>query len=44
MAGKSSFVVLSCVLGRTPSMEEYEAAVDGITLTKFSPSTKQLIK
>lgn len=32
-------VVLSTILGRTPSMEEYEAAVDGINLTKFAPAT-----
>ncbi len=36
-------VVLSTVLGRTPTMEEYEAAVDGIVLTKFKPSQKQLV-
>ena len=30
-------VVLSAILGRTPSMDEYKDAVDGITLTKFSP-------
>jgi len=30
-------VVLSTILGRTPSMDEYKAAVDGINLTKFSP-------
>jgi len=37
-------VVLSTILGRTPTMEEYEAAVDGIVLTKFKPSQKQLVK
>jgi len=37
-------VVLSTLLGRTPTMAEYEAAVDGIVLTKFKPSTKQLVK
>lgn len=37
-------VVLSTILGRTPTMEEYEAAVDGIVLTKFKPSLKQLVK
>ena len=37
-------VVLSSFLGRTPTMEEYEAAVDGIVLTKFKPSKKQLTK
>ena len=36
-------VVLSTVLGRTPSMEEYEAAVDGIVLTRFKPSQKELV-
>jgi aconitate hydratase 2/2-methylisocitrate dehydratase len=36
-------VVLSTILGRTPTMEEYEAAVDGIVLTKFKPSSKQLV-
>ncbi|WP_147676013.1 bifunctional aconitate hydratase 2/2-methylisocitrate dehydratase [Algibacter pacificus] len=37
-------VVLSTVLGRTPTLAEYEAAVDGIVLTKFKPSTKQLVR
>ena len=36
-------VVLSTILGRTPTMAEYEAAVEGIELTKFKPSTKQLV-
>jgi aconitate hydratase 2/2-methylisocitrate dehydratase len=30
-------VVLSTILGRTPSAEEYKSAVDGIDLTKFAP-------
>jgi aconitate hydratase 2/2-methylisocitrate dehydratase len=30
-------VVLSAILGRTPSLEEYTTAVQGINLTKFSP-------
>ncbi len=30
-------VVLSAILGRTPSIEEYRSAVDGIDLTKFAP-------
>ena len=30
-------VVLSAILGRTPSMEEYKSAVEGIDLTKFAP-------
>ncbi|WP_313581576.1 bifunctional aconitate hydratase 2/2-methylisocitrate dehydratase [Chishuiella sp.] len=34
-------VVLSAILGRIPSIEEYKAAVEGINLTKFTPiSTK----
>ena len=37
-------VVLSTILGRTPTMDEYEAAVDGIVLTKFKPSKRQLVK
>ena len=35
-------VVLSAILGRTPTMEEYEAAVEGIKLTKFAPPLKKL--
>lgn len=35
-------VVLSAILGRIPSIEEYKVAVEGINLTKFTPiSTKQ---
>ena len=30
-------VVLSTILGRTPSVDEYKSAVDGINLTKFTP-------
>ena len=37
-------VVLSTVLGRTPTIEEYTAAVKGINLTKFAPSHKLLVK
>ncbi|MEM6375282.1 MAG: bifunctional aconitate hydratase 2/2-methylisocitrate dehydratase [Pseudomonadota bacterium] len=33
-------VVLSAILGRTPSMDEYKSAVEGITLTKFAPPRK----
>ena len=36
-------VVLSTILGRTPKMDEYEAAVEGINLTDFKPSSKQLV-
>ena len=34
-------VVLSAILGRTPSLEEYTTAVEGINLTKFSPLTEK---
>ena len=30
-------VVLSAILGRTPSLDEYKEAVEGIDLTKFAP-------
>ncbi|MFD2603162.1 bifunctional aconitate hydratase 2/2-methylisocitrate dehydratase [Flavobacterium suzhouense] len=36
-------VVLSAILGRIPSIEEYKTAVEGIDLTKFSPAHKQLV-
>lgn len=36
-------VVLSTILGRTPTIEEYKAAVKGINLTKFAPSRKLLV-
>ena len=34
-------VVLSAILGRTPTMQEYELAVEGINLTKFAPPIVQ---
>ena len=37
-------VVLSTILGRTPTMEEYKVAVKGINLTQFSPPHKQLVR
>jgi aconitate hydratase 2/2-methylisocitrate dehydratase len=30
-------VVLSAILGRTPTIEEYKTAVEGIDLTTFTP-------
>ena len=35
-------VALSAILGRTPLMKEYENAVTGINLTKFSPPLENL--
>ncbi|RTY97764.1 bifunctional aconitate hydratase 2/2-methylisocitrate dehydratase [Flavobacterium sp. RSP49] len=37
-------VVLSTILGRTPTLEEYKAAVKGINLTQFAPSHKLLVR
>ncbi len=36
-------VVLSAILGRTPTMEEYRTAVEGIDLTKFAPPQQKPI-
>ena len=36
-------VVLSTILGRTPTIDEYKTAVEGINLTKFAPSHKALV-
>ncbi|MEO0545174.1 MAG: bifunctional aconitate hydratase 2/2-methylisocitrate dehydratase [Pseudomonadota bacterium] len=36
-------VVLSAVLGRTPTLDEYKVAVDGIDLTKFAPPVQKPI-
>jgi len=35
-------VVLSTILGRIPSIEEYKVAVEGINLTKFTPVSTKL--
>jgi aconitate hydratase 2/2-methylisocitrate dehydratase len=35
-------VVLSAILGRIPTLEEYKIAVDGIKLTKFAPPIKKM--
>ena len=35
-------VVLSSILGRTPSLEEYKKAISGINLTKYSPPLSNL--
>lgn len=37
-------VVLSTILGRTPTIDEYKTAVKGINLTQFAPSHKLLVK
>ena len=35
-------VVLSTILGRTPTLEEYKSAVEGINLTSFAPPSEDL--
>ena len=35
-------VVLSSILGRIPSLDEYKNAVSGINLTRFSPTLDSL--
>ncbi|MEM1258800.1 MAG: bifunctional aconitate hydratase 2/2-methylisocitrate dehydratase [Bacteroidota bacterium] len=35
-------VVLSAILGRTPTLEEYKVAVKGIKLTRFAPPLKKM--
>lgn len=36
-------VVLSAIMGRTPSVEEYKKAVQGIQLTQFTPPAENLV-
>ena len=35
-------VVLSAILGRTPELKEYKAAIKGINLTQFAPPIKKM--
>ena len=37
LLGSTPVVVLSAILGRTPTLDEYKVAVEGIDLTKFAP-------
>ncbi|MEP4050258.1 MAG: bifunctional aconitate hydratase 2/2-methylisocitrate dehydratase [Luteolibacter sp.] len=36
-------VVLSAILGRTPSLEEYKTSVEGIDLTSFTPPAEAMV-
>ncbi|MGB6220500.1 bifunctional aconitate hydratase 2/2-methylisocitrate dehydratase, partial [Haloferula sp.] len=36
-------VVLSAILGRTPNLEEYKTAVQGIPLTQFAPPVGEMV-
>ena len=42
LLGSTPLVVLSTVLGRFPTLEEYKSAVEGIDLTKFTPPTQEM--
>jgi aconitate hydratase 2/2-methylisocitrate dehydratase len=42
LLGSTPLVVLSTMLGRFPTIEEYKSAVDGIDLTRFTPPTEEL--
>ncbi|WP_299934058.1 bifunctional aconitate hydratase 2/2-methylisocitrate dehydratase [uncultured Pelagimonas sp.] len=41
LLGSTPVVVLSAILGRTPTIEEYKTAVEGIDLTKFAPPVQK---
>ena len=41
LLGSTPVVVLSAILGRTPTLDEYKVAVDGINLTKFAPPVQK---
>jgi aconitate hydratase 2/2-methylisocitrate dehydratase len=42
LLGSTPLVVLSTMLGRFPSIEEYKSAVEGIHLTDFAPPTHEM--
>lgn len=42
LLGSTPLVVLSTVLGRFPTMDEYKAAVEGIKLTDFAPPLEEM--
>jgi aconitate hydratase 2/2-methylisocitrate dehydratase len=42
LLGSTPVVVISAILGRTPTLEEYKESVKGIRLTKFSPPLQKL--
>jgi len=41
LLGSTPVVVLSAILGRTPTLDEYKTAVEGIDLTKFAPPVEK---
>jgi aconitate hydratase 2/2-methylisocitrate dehydratase len=42
LLGSTPMVVLSTILGRFPTLEEYKSAVEGIDLTSFAPPKEDL--
>ena len=42
LLGSTPMVVLSTILGRFPTLEEYKDAVEGINLTSFAPPSEDL--
>ena len=42
LLGSTPMVVLACVLGRFPTLNEYKEAVEGIDLTTFAPPEEDL--
>ncbi|MEM9077396.1 MAG: bifunctional aconitate hydratase 2/2-methylisocitrate dehydratase [Bacteroidota bacterium] len=42
LLGSTPLVVLSAILGRTPTLEEYKIAVAGIELTQFAPPLRKM--
>jgi aconitate hydratase 2/2-methylisocitrate dehydratase len=40
LLASTPIVVLAAILGRTPTLEEYGAAVEGVNLTKFAPASR----
>ncbi|WP_299196949.1 bifunctional aconitate hydratase 2/2-methylisocitrate dehydratase [uncultured Amphritea sp.] len=42
LLGSTPMVVLSCILGRFPTLAEYKEAVEGINLTSFAPPSQDL--
>lgn len=44
LLGSTPMVVLSTILGRFPTLEEYKAAVEGINLTSFAPPSEDLAR
>ena len=42
LLSSTPIVVLSAILGRTPTIDEYKSSISGIKLTKFLPPVSEL--